>query len=193
MAITTTTVTVPSRYFPWRAPREEGRTDIPRGELLFSAVEQTITAGGVGNEQQLFVAINFPVNFAFAISEFRVAIDSAAGNTNNFETMGACVVKGTSAATGLYEYWAKMNAVAAAGGTFDAATFQEAMIYDLGEDAPKMMIKADEANQNGQIRAWFRNLTQNDAAYEANIFCRCLVYDVSQAYDWRSNSPILTR
>lgn len=191
MATVTTTIAPTLKLFPFTGFTEPyaERTSAARAEVLASARNQVVAAAGAGDNQEVSVVIDLPVNFAYALVDYCLSINnSAAGATYNFARNGSLFLFDTTGA---------------AGRTLDVPIGLEGVEAVNDEDKPQVFYRpfnvwkgiVQAAAPGSQVRAIAElfNTTAADGAYAVDISARFIQYDVTQRHNFAVNSPQLVR
>ncbi len=189
MAIVRTTITPAAQLFSYSGMNLNQANDYaPRGEVRFNFDGEAIALTGVGDNQQLFIDLRLPANFAYIMSDGFVALDSEADGTNNFPNVAHASFN--DAAGGVITQSIPLQWTSA-GAVIITSTSKERKTYVNDKAATGVLVP-----QIGAVDALFyqqTNTTANDAAYAAKGYFRFLQFDISQAYHFRVNSPVPVR
>ena len=161
---------------------------MPRGELRCFALNKTVAAPGGGNNQEVIIDIDLPVNFTYALTDFQVLLaNDTVGATNNFPS-SASLLLSNSATESTRTIDVRMEAMShntVLSGGKQQKVFSPVTTY-------KGLLSSESGNQISAIWKTY-NATANDVAYAVYINARFLVFDVSQTLHWGVNTPTVVR
>ncbi len=156
----------------------------PRAEVVFNVVQETVTAGGVGDDQQVVFLMAPPLNFAYVLVDLfcEIAAADEADAANWEPTAVATIITGD----GL-------------GNLVERAVMQGWSIGNVGpvrpyqfDKLPRRLFMPAPGTLNLSSLV-LRNVVNNGAAATSTMFARFLQYDISQKHHYQVNSPIPTR
>lgn len=160
---------------------------LARAEVLALTLGGSVAATGAGDNQFLTVNVNFPVNFAYVITDIAVGLSAAAGNDCNFansldakffDDLTAPIIR------------IPMEVVAA--GEAQAGSSNQGSKTYVGKDLWSGLLKQSAAT-TPRLQLQGYNETANDGAYSVDVAVRALQYDIVQMHHLTVNSNIPTR
>lgn len=190
MAVTTTTVTPGGTMHPFSglSEPERNRSPLPLMAVRFSTLSSSITAGGVGNEQELAVKCVLPVNYAGVFMDLGMRVFPAGGGANNFDTIGTAFFTDSDAGTPgrKISYFSELVST---GNAEPSGT--QIKCYRV-QNPPTLTFVAP-SNDSAVLQINLGNQTQNDGEYTLQFFASFLLFSVNQANHVAVNSPQLVR
>lgn len=193
MAVVTTTVTPVVSIDPYTGVDEllQNRSDFPRSEIRHTRRDVTIAATGVGDNQFVSISGNMPQNFAYCLTDLFFSLESAAGNTNNFDTTIAFGLI-DSLSTGSARTW-ELHLPNLGSIAVKDADQKQIMAYHF-QVMPSMVMSPPTGHQIGYELSAF-NGTANDGAYLGNFYARFQQFDINQTINAAVNrqTPVRTR
>lgn len=189
MATVKTTITPTEFLFPWQGIDDlaRDRSDIPRAELRFSAIESVIAASGVGDNQSIQVVCDLPVNFSYVLLELYLMIGGSGQTDDVTFTPALCSIVDNDSGARTYNInfdLARQQLQSSSGSYF--ATY-------CTSKYPNLVIIPQPTAGNAQLLVDLYNPVANDSAVIANFYARFARYDISQAHHWQVNTPSLVR
>lgn len=189
--ISTTIAPAPIR-FPYVNPLGEPavwQTIIPRAELVFSAIDSSITLSGVGDDQRLFVHVDLPESFAYVFIEGSILIQGL--DVDAWEANASYRID-SQIGGGLWAFTENSTSVLAQTNGLSAS---DNFTRTYAIPAFKKIIIPGLASDSGVTRATFnvQNLTTNQAVALGTVFFRFLEFDRNQAQNFAINSPVPVR
>lgn len=190
MAETVTVFSPLPMSFPFLGLDQLGidRSNVPRAEIVYTGLNQVITAGGVGNTQRVAIACAFPRNFSYGLAEVHVSINVATGQTMSWNLNGVCIVVDASTADGRT---LSIPLPMLANGIADAGNKPQ-VLYNLDADLKTVVVP--QPNTTGaQLSFGSDNPVENAPEATMNFFIRLYQYDIEQAHHYAVNTPTLVR
>lgn len=187
MALVTTSITPVISTFPYEVMAPIRYTDQPRGELIASIQSGAVAATGSGDDAQVNIAVNLPVNFSYVMTDFSVSVETDGTNTWQSE---ACLVyvDAEAAAQRLVRYGMRCPGSICQDGDF------EAMVYQTLFSLPKFQMMPFRGGAAGsQVFMRLRNVNLQEIAATVDMTARFLIFDVAQRYTVPVNIATLTR
>ncbi len=192
MAVDTTSFSPNPSVFPYSGVSEllQHRSDFPRSEIEFITLNGAIPLTGVGDSSFVVYAAVLPANFSYVLTDFFLAIHSAAAATNNFNAALTLFVNDdVLGVVRSYEIFlpnestnAKFGSTQIDTRTYCITCFPTQLLRSPGGGAIELSAQAT-------------NETTNDTAYTTDFYCRFQQFDVNQAHDAAVNrqTPVRTR
>ncbi len=189
MAIVRTTITPAAQLFSYSGLNLNQANDYsPRGEVRFNFDGEAIALTGAGDNQQVFVDLRLPFNFAYIMSDGFVALDGPDASVNNFGLVAHASFNNAAGGTitqSIPLQWTSAGDVVITTAAKERKTYVNTL-------AATGVLVPEPGDQNALF--WqITNGTANDAAYAAKGYFRFLQFDISQAYHFRVNSPVPVR
>ena len=211
MALVTTTVTPELRYTPFTgiSERERENSAIARAESVYYK-NDIWPASGAGDNKGLIFTFDLSSSFAYVLTDMSCAFLT----TNNTMRMKASslVEFAIPSQNGTEYIYNAMSAVAGrqdnSGNTaigtitadrynmlFPTGTSTGSMIFTLTNSAPTYLLYPwyQDGNNVVSVSVMFGEEEDQEGAYSYRFACKFIQYDISQAYDYRLNTPLLLR
>lgn len=159
---------------------------IPRQEVLFNVVDETVTVAAAGEDQSVDILCLLPVNFAYALSGIFMSItgtDAAAWDPVSLAiwTDGDAINRKLVATIGGLSLGTCSNPSTSFGPLARAYNF---------EPLPQVLLLPRDEQR---LRVKVGNVSIDGAAMKVNFMARMLMYDISQAHHHAVNTPIPVR
>ncbi len=194
MALVTTTVTPSPRSFGFTGIGHEDPKDaIPRAELVYSFLDETIDSTGVADLMRLQVDIRLPQSYSYSLVDFALSIKGDQTDMTAKIPTGVTwqLFDAVTAAKQLALYSAEAPSIAGVLPVNANVGFDARIQYSVPHK-PKMTWVL-QPGEDGRCLINLTALDLNTAASEASGYFRFLQYDVDQAHHWAVNTPSLTR
>ena len=217
MALITTEITPTLFKVPFTGPPDVARrgTTIARAECIYSTNSGSWPAAGVGNDKRLDIDMQLPVNFAYLCTDLSLQIRSPAGDLVYANNHGSVEFKPDPSTAGIApdyrllksEFWSGSTIGYQGWNTTISAAYvaSESNIVttdasdDLGayknygvDRLPTyLLFPYTDTKYQSSVTATINSPLDGDGAYSIYFFCRFVQYDISQAYDWAPNSPVI--
>jgi len=191
MAITTTTITPPALLRPYSGLGEIGRSELtsPRGEVRFNVDGDSITAGGVGNEQRLHIQMLLPLNYAYALTDANVRLKN--DDAGEWDQLGRLSVSDSDSTGRTFVSNLLFDSVAIVDSILGLGA--KSRIYNSRSSFPAQLLVQVPGHSAPKVSFFAANNNQNDLAGTCEAYFRFLMYDVDQAYHAGVNNPSLIR
>lgn len=191
MAIDLTTIQPEAQLFPYSGLDDPNRSmsPVPRQEVRFVDKGTTVPDPGVGDNQAISVLCLPPQNFAYALVDVNLFVQSTLAGTFNlpkgFFTLFQDAMT-AAASTVMASLCVEAGTIVhSTGGAVD--TFQYCM-----RDPFRQILTPAPGNQVSLSLSMF-NTTADDVDYTVAVYCRMLMYDIDQANHYAINTPQLIR
>ena len=211
MAVTATLVTPEERHTPFTGGTDRDRLlrGAARGETIFFK-NDIWAAAGAGNERSINFICDLPNSWAWVLTDASVTFLNSASAYILMEAVGMMELSlpspgGTEYIYGQYESLAgrqDANSNTAIGSIqareyntqWPVVTATSAMTFELNK-MPNYMLYPWNQVSSDQVRVSniFSEPYQNYGSYSYRFAARFLQYDLDQVYDYRVQSPSLTR
>ncbi len=204
-----------ARHVPFTGGTDEQRLiqGAARGETrYFTSTASNWPASGSGERRSLAISISLDRDFAWVLTDISaVFLKLDAGDTIKMDAVAMLEIELPVPGGSEYVYSSLVSAPSrqiTAGTTAigDIAadayntqwpildTSSPAAMTFVGNDLPTYMLYPfDNTNNTVDISAVFSEAPTSQAVMTCRFAARFLQYDISQAYDWRVQSPALTR
>lgn len=147
----------------------------PQSEVRFEGVAESVTAGGVGNEQRLLIQANLPRNFAHALVDASIILKGADAGSLNFGASAVGFFQNAASPTIQYAMELTSTNVAVTGSAINERRVYTPKAY------PTVVMKPNTGADNNTANFQIFNATQNDVAIEVSFFFRFLQFTINQA------------
>lgn len=191
MATELTTIAPEALLFPYSGLDDPSRelSIVPRQEVRFIDKGTTVPDPGVGDNQAVSVLCLPPPNFAYALVDLNLFVQSSLAGTFNlpkgFFTLFQDALT-SAASTVVASLCVEAGVIVhSTGGAVD--TFQ----YCLRDPFRQIMVP-QPGNQVSLGMSMF-NPTADDVDYTVAVYCRMLMFDINQANHYSINTPQLVR
>lgn len=189
MAIERTTLTATQELFPYSGIGElaRDRSAIPRSELRFGVVGGALAVPTLGDQQQAFISLSLPFNFAHVIVDLTASVQAdVAGEAISWPDTAVCNFFPQG---GNYVY--EIELVSGGEHVFSTGSGKEQRVY-----SPTQLPKVTMVPPAGQRNVFNMQLTASGidgVAVDVDFFARFLTYDIAQANHYLVNSPQVIR
>jgi len=190
MATVTTTIIPTISVFPFAGYTQDSETTgAARSQVVAHVLNSAVALSGVGDNQQIVVRFDLPVNFAYAMVDYCLEITAATGGdvafANNIDFIMTNHVTANSRTLTI------PIGLNSAGAAPSESTDTEKKVYRPW--CPyKGLIQAEGTSQV-RVQAQSFNETANDIAYTVSCTARFLQYDVRQFNHLGVNSAVVVR
>jgi len=192
MATIRTTISPTPQLFPFSGlPDPEGDlSSVPRGELIFSIdpASDNVTEGDTADDQEIFLSMVLPQNFAYALMEIKLSLDGTVADIPNWDPVAiAAAVNGTTNRTMSAALQGVSNGIyhhkTGAGPAGRVYTFE----------GMTGLIHSPRASEQANVSIKWANTTVDGEAASVRLWCRFLVYDIAQIHHWAVQTAQLVR
>jgi hypothetical protein len=211
MALVTTSVTPEIRHTPFTGLTEvdRERSAIARGETIYFK-NDIWAAAGSGNNRGLIFTFDLDKNYAYVLTDMSCAFLISDSTINAMEATGL-VELGIPSVGGTEYIYSQMLSHASrqsgvpATGIGDIPAYHYNNMYPTGTNVGSMCFLLQDRpsyvlypwKQSGtdtvSVSVMFGEEVANYAAMSYRFAAKFLQYDVTQAYDYRINSPLMVR
>jgi hypothetical protein len=210
MGTTSTLPTLEERTTPFTGGTDRDRLlrGAARGETVFF-LNDIWDAAGAGQDRSINFICNLDKDYAWVLTDASCSFIRASSPQITLEATGLLEISipspgGTEYIYSQYNSWpSRQNS----GGTtaigsilaadyntlFPVVTETGAMTFDLVQKPSYMLYPWKLGGDQVQVANIFSDAKQNEAAISYRFAARFLQYDISQVYDYRVQSPQLTR
>lgn len=187
MALITTTLVPVIQTFPWSGGGGN-ISPVPRGELIASIQSGAVAATGAGDDAQVNVAIDLPVNRSYFMTDFSATVQTDGANTWELG-IDLVYVDAGDAAQRRMRYGFSCEALRP---VFDGDF--ESLIYQCTFPLPKFQMMPLIGGADGStVQMRFRNVNLQEIAATIDLTARFLIFTVDQRYNVEVNYPQLVR
>jgi len=182
MGIVTTSLTPTPAIFGYStlAGAVLDRSSAPRGEVVFSENNATITAGAVGDSQLVAVSMVLPQNYAYVLAD--LFFEMQAVDQGDWDTEALCVINATD------DQGLKFNLRSTGTSKFTSTLLARSYAPVV---LPKAILRPVGMGTSVSINVSNRNL--DGLISGLTLYARFLQYDIAQHHDVAVNLPSLTR
>jgi hypothetical protein len=214
MAIITTILTPEARHTPFTGGTDQER--LLRGSArgvtsFFESTASNWPATGVGDNRSLTLSVSLDRDYAYVMTDMSAAFIKTSSSVMNMEAVGFYEIKipvpGGSdyAYAPIVSYPSRQDGAGSNDiGNVDSNAYNSqypildtsspAIMVFQAQDIPNYMLYPfDNTNNTVDLSFVFSESVANQTAYTCRFAARFIQYDISQAYDWRVQSPTLTR
>lgn len=185
MALIPTSFNLTPRYFPYSGLSDPARdlSHVPSGEVRFFATSESIPAPGVGNNNQLIVICQCPLNSAYVLIDLSLRISAVSGDVEFDDQMTALLADTGEAATRTYAIPIPFDSAGQA-----ANQALEMKIY-TAPVIPQVVVVPGSPSAAANLTIGAYNTTVDGDAHVMTFFARFLRYGIEQAHHYAVSTP----
>jgi len=217
MALITTEITPKLFKVPFTGPPDVARrgTTVARAECIYSTNSGSWPAAGAGNDKRLDIDMQLPVNFAYLCTDMSLQVRSPSGDLVYANNHGSVAFKPDPSTGGISpdyrllksEFWSGSSVgyqaydvtTAAAQVLVESNTIStdatdavtSSKIYKVDDLPTYLLFPYTDTRYQSSVTATLESVLENSSANSVFFFARFVQYDISQAYDWAPNSPVI--